>query len=493
MRFRATLLFVLLIFAAPAGAAPNIIVFMADDLGWADVGVHGSDIDTPHIDGIFRDGLELERFYASPICSPTRAAVLTGRSPIRFGLQFATVQPWSRAGLPAAEVTLAERLAREGYQTALVGKWHLGHAHRASHPNPQGFENFYGHLLGASYYEHKIRGGHDFQRNGVSVHEDGYSTALLGAEMVRFIEERDPTRPFFLFASFFAPHVPLEAPTHLVDKYRRRRGDLERGPDEDVYAAMVDSMDGAIGKVLGALTEEGIAERTVVVFLSDNGAARSAGSNQPFRGFKKDTYEGGIHVPAAILWPGEIPAGRTSQLMRDTDLFPTLLAAAVPNAPPNNALDGANLLATLRGGDVVPRKPFFFGVDVGDQTYLAAIDGPWKLVSRVKGRRHTDHLFQLDEDPNEVHNLAGEYPETVSRLRNALFYWVGLRPGKASKRREIKRPRGWRAPDDWSTLAPADESSARTYPVTPTISASRSAWSSIVPKRFSRTQTRFRK
>jgi arylsulfatase A-like enzyme len=249
---------------------PNVIIMVADDLGWNDVGYHGGDIETPSLDRLASEGVQLDRFYTTPICSPTRAALMTGRNPMRLGIGYGVILPWDNIGVHPDERFLPESFLDAGYQTAMVGKWHLGHAQQSYHPNERGFEHFYGHLhTEVGYYPPFANsGGKDFQQNGVTINDDGYETYLLADEASRYIRERDPDKPFFLYLPFLAPHTPLDAPRELQEKYQGINTDLAparsqqtdgtrtiakltgRESARPMYAAVVDAMDQSIGKVL---------------------------------------------------------------------------------------------------------------------------------------------------------------------------------------------------------------------------------------------------
>ena len=220
----------LLCAAAVADERPNVIIMVADDLGWADVGYHGGPIETPSLDRLAAEGARLNRFYTTPICSPTRAALMTGRDPMRLGVAYATIMPWSNVGVHPDERFMPQAFADAGYQTAMVGKWHLGHAQQTYHPNARGFEHFYGHLhTEVGYYPpFASQGGKDLQRNGESIDADGYETYLMADEAVRWIEQRQADRPFFLYMPFLAPHTPLDAPQALVEKYAGLDDDTEK-------------------------------------------------------------------------------------------------------------------------------------------------------------------------------------------------------------------------------------------------------------------------
>ena len=314
---RITMLSALTLGAAYGQDRPNVIVMVADDLGWNDVGYHGGDIETPSLDRLAAEGIQLDRFYTTPICSPTRAALMTGRNPMRLGIAYGVILPWDNIGVHPDERFLPESFLDAGYQTAMVGKWHLGHAQQSYHPNERGFEHFYGHLhTEVGYYPpFANKGGRDFQRNGVTINDDGYETFLLADEASRYIRERDPEKPFFLYLPFLAPHTPLDAPKELQDKYKDINTDLAparsqqtdatrrmaklmlRESARPMYAAVVDAMDQSIGKVLDTLDDEKITDNTIVLFMSDNGgAAYSVGGadNAPLRGGKGEVFEGGI-------------------------------------------------------------------------------------------------------------------------------------------------------------------------------------------------------
>ena len=380
--------------AAPNVAAPNILVIVVDDLGWAGVGFHAPVMPTPNLDRLAKEGTELGRFYAYPVCSPTRAALLTGQMPRRFGI----VNPLNGQdrGVPAGEVTLPSVLHDAGYTTALVGKWHLG---TASSPQKAGFDHFYGFLSASTdYFKHTAKNGRlDWQRDGKSVEEEGYSTYLLADEAVRQIKARDAKKPFYIQLCFNAPHDPLAAPAELVEK---------RG----LYKAVVEAMDIGIGRVLDALDAEKLRENTLVVFLSDNGAGGAeGGSNAPMRGGKGSVYEGGIHVPAVVRWTGKIAAGaHLAQPMCVQDLLPTLAEVAGAKIPEAAKLDGASQWAAISSGKVVEREPVVIA-----SFDNAVYDGAWKLILFEGATRV---LFNLAIDPSERNDVAKDNPEIVARL-----------------------------------------------------------------------------
>ena len=471
----------LLCWPLAAEERPNVIVIVADDLGWNDVGYHGGDIDTPSLDLLAREGMQLDRFYTTPICSPTRAALMTGRDPMRLGVAYGVIMPWDTNGVHPDEHFMPQSFRAAGYQTAMVGKWHLGHAQQTYHPNERGFEHFYGHLHTevGFYPPFSNQGGKDFQRNGVSIDDDGYETFLLANEVSRYIRERDKQKPFFVYMPFLAPHTPLDAPEELQQKYKdintdlaparsgttdatremaRKRGEPSARP---MYAAVVDAMDQAIGQVLQTLDREGLADNTIVLFMSDNGgAAYSVGGadNAPLRGGKAETFEGGIRVISLLRWPGRIPAGsKLDQIMSVMDVFPTLAEAAGIAAGNRRPLDGRSMWPAISEGETQAREDYLYfasEIPIYGHFNLTAFNDEWKLVQEIEqGQLATEvrnYLFRVGEDPNEYNNLADRHPEIVARLGKQIQHWRSLHPVNGI-RGHIAPPPGWRAPLDWAT------------------------------------------
>ena len=459
---------------------PNIVIFLADDLGWADLGFRGSPIDTPHLDRLAREGSELYRFYATPICSPTRAALMTGRDPIRLGVVFATILPWLNHGIHEYEHFMSQSFSSAGYQTGIMGKWHLGHSQQQFHPNSRGFDHFYGHLHTEVGYFPPFgsQGGRDFQRNGISIDERGYETYLLADEAVKWIKNRDKNRPFFLYMPFLAPHTPLDAPDELKQKYRDLIDDRlpSRSPADEtsrysklsgskslraIYAAVVDAMDESIGKVLNTLDEQGLSENTIVLFFSDNGGQVVYGVggayNYPLRGGKGETFEGGIRVPALIRWPGRIPAGtRMQQFMTVIDIFPTLASAAGIKILADRKMDGLDMWPAISQNKQIRRKdPVIFASEtpIYGSIDFAVFSGDWKLVQQMERDQDsiviTNLLFDIQEDPLETNNLAAAEPRQVRKMHRWLKKWRSLYP-ISGVRSELVPPPGWRAPKDWA-------------------------------------------
>lgn len=436
---------------APAAinGTPNIVIIMADDLGWNDVGYHGSEIRTPILDRLAADGVELDRFYAQPTCSPTRAALMTGKSPLRLGIA-APLSKNNPTGLPIEETTLAERLKARGYQTALVGKWHLGARHRAYLPNARGFDHFYGHTTGGVGFWDKVHGGgYDLQRNGKTTRDDGYLTHLLADEAVDVIQTRDPGQPLFLFASFNAPHLPNEAPDAAIDAYASIADERRR-----IHAAMVTELDAAIGKLVSTLESEGMLDNTLIWFMSDNGGVvnedivnwlpdwvlgiglwlrydvepsdrivefmrvnltQSGSSNSPLQGGKGSLWEGGMRVPSLVYWPGVLAPGKSEQMIAMQDVLPTVLE--VSSTPVNSAeLDGRSVWPALAAGAALPANDVI--VPSGPEPISTAIYRyPWKLIEYADG---DTLLFNVQADPLETNDLSADQPELAASLQAAL-------------------------------------------------------------------------
>lgn len=466
---------------ALAAERPNVIVMVADDLGWNDVGFHGGDIDTPSLDRLAAEGVELNRFYTTPICSPTRAALMTARDPIRLGIAYGVIMAWDNIGVHPDEHFMPQSFQAAGYQTAMVGKWHLGHAQMTYHPNNRGFEHFYGHLHTevGFYPPFANTGGKDFQRNGVSIDGDGYETFLLADEVSRYIRERDQSKPFFVYMPFIAPHTPLDAPQELQDKYKDINTDLEpsraKGTDETrrlsklmmqpsarpMYAAVVDGMDQAIGQVLDTLDSEGITDNTIVLFFSDNGgAAYSVGGadNIPLRGGKGETFEGGIRVVSVMRWPEVIkPAQKLTDIMTVMDVFPTLAEAAGIDMQNQRKLDGSSMWLAIAEGVPKPRQDWIYfasEVPIYGSFNLTVFNEEWKLVQEIEqdqlATTVTNYLFRIQDDPNEYNNLASEYPDLVQALSKLIQERRALYPINGT-RSQLAPPPGWRVPLDWAS------------------------------------------
>lgn len=421
-------------FLSLAGAAglaaqqrrPNIIVIVADDLGFQDLGFQGSpDIRTPHLDGLASSGIRFTDAYAShPFCSPTRAGLLTGRYQQRFGHENNMVvrRDDPLTGLPVLEVTLADQLLQAGYATGFVGKWHLG-VHPRFHPFKRGFQEMWGFLGGGHDYFHPgVEGDTDqhfypIEFNGKTVVEKEYLTTALGREASSYVK-RHAQHPFFLYFAFNAPHSPLQAP----QAYLRRNAHVT-DPDRRSYAGMVTAMDDAVGQLLTTLRETNLEKDTLVFFLSDNGGPRdNASSNAPLRGTKRTLYEGGIRVPFVIRWPAALPTGKTvSAPIISLDIFSTALAAAHVQ-PKARIIDGANLLPYLQGeASTLPHERLYWRTFGG---YGAAVrEGSLKWTR--PSNEAPGELYDVSADPSEKTNIAGDRPADAARLESAWKEWSG--------------------------------------------------------------------
>jgi arylsulfatase A-like enzyme len=405
---------------------PHIVYIVADDLGWKDVGFHGSDIKTPNIDKLAQGGARLEQFYIQPMCTPTRAALMTGRYPFRYGLQTLVIPTPSKYGLPTDEWLLPQALKQAGYSTAMVGKWHLGHADRKLWPRQRGFDYHYGSMIGeVDYFTHSSEHVKDWFGDNQSVNEEGYVTQLWGKDAVARINAHDPNTPLFLYLAFTAPHAPYQAPEAYLNQYSHIQD-----PTRRAYAAMVTSMDDEIGKVVAALTEKKMRENTLIVFMSDNGGNRNAkfsgdvdvsklnlpADNGPYRGGKGDLYEGGTRAAALANWPGRIKPGEVKEVMHVVDMFPTLAGLAGAKPDTGKPLDGLNVWSTISEGKPSSRQevvyniePFRGSVRVGD----------WKLIWRTTLPSQLE-LFNIAQDPYEKANLADKNPQIVASLQKRI-------------------------------------------------------------------------
>jgi arylsulfatase A-like enzyme len=440
--------------SAPTDTKPNIILIVADDLGWGDLGYLGGQPRTPNLDRLAKEGVQLSQFHTFPVCTPSRAALLTGRSPLRFGLAWSPLPPWSSAGLPIDEKTLADSLSAEGYRTVAIGKWHLGHQLAQHHPNRRGFDDFYGFLNGSvDYFQHRTRtGGHDWQRNGKSLTVEGYATGLLAKESERVIQSHDFAQPIFLYLPFGAPHQPLQAPPESVAAYAHI-GD----PARQIYCAMVTEMDQAIARVLAALVDRGQLENSLVVFISDNGAAlNQGGNNGDLRGGKASVFEGGLRVPATLYWPGHLAAGSHFESFTSImDLAPTLMAVA-GNPLDAGQVDGRNLWPILTHTGSLDDPSAAFVSCIPNRTQWALYSGDWKYIRRLSlpGGKVREWLFRFADDPQEKFDLAKSEPERLVKMRAELATWLALDPSGSSLTSPPdctkEKPAQWKAPADWA-------------------------------------------
>ena len=410
--------------AFSADNKPNILFIMADDLGWKDVGFHGSDIKTPTIDKLAANGAKLEQYYAQPMCTPTRAALMTGRYPLRYGLQTSVIPSAHTYGLPTDEWILPQALKEAGYQTAIIGKWHLGHADQKFWPRQRGFDYQYGPLIGEiDYFTHQQHGVVDWFRNNKMVKEKGYSTTLLGNEAVKLIEDHNPDSPLFLYLAFNAAHTPYQATPEYLDQYK----DIA-DPSRRAYAGSITAMDDQIARVLAALEKKKMLENTLVVFQSDNGGTKNAMfagegdmskikipcDNGPYRDGKASLYEGGTRVAALANWPGHIKAGTAVDgMIHVVDWYPTLAGLAGFQTSKAKPLDGMDVWTAISAGQPSPRTEIIYNVE----PFRAGVrQGDWKLIWRTLLPAAVE-LYNIADDPSEKSNVAVENPDKVSELQ----------------------------------------------------------------------------
>ena len=418
--------------AADAPKRPNILVIVADDLGYADLGFQGgADIPTPHINSIAGNGARFTNGYVSgPYCSPTRAGLLTGRYQQRFGHEFNPGGERAAAGreeigLPLSETTIANRLKDAGYATGLVGKWHLG-ASPKFHPQNRGFDEYFGFLGGANtYFNEKTT---SILRGTEKQSEPSYLTDAFGREAVSFID-RHQSKPFFLYLAFNAVHTPLEADEERLEKFSA----INESPRK-TYAARLSAMDDAVGNVLKKLRDSQLEENTLIFFISDNGGPTMRGTtingsiNTPLRGSKRTTLEGGVRVPFALQWKGHIAPGTVfNRPVIQLDIQPTALAAAGVEVRPEWKFDGVNLLPFITGQETgVPHETLYWRL--GEQNAIR--HGDWKLVqydlnvdsSLIKGVSEKK-LYHLAKDVGESCDLAADYPDKVKELETIWQKW----------------------------------------------------------------------
>jgi arylsulfatase B len=456
--------------AAPQAAKPahqrqpNILIIVADDLGFEDVSFNGASVPTPNIDQIARSGMVLDHFYASALCSPSRAGLLTGRYPNRFGIMGDTITPGSDFGLDPAQETIADVLSGAGYaRRSFIGKWHLGHRSPQFHPMNFGFTSFYGHYNGAiDYFSHKREGVVDWHRDRSPSSDEGYSTDLMSDEAVRIIDTPSPGgAPWMMWLAYNAPHGPLEAKDEdlkavgfdpskprfaqpppareSADYGQSGRGNTRR----QTALAMIHAMDRGIGRVLDALKATGQLENTIILFTSDNGGpgrgngrADGPSSNGPLRGWKFLHYEGGVRVAAAMSWPAGLKPRAQAGIGRVSyvDVLPTL--AHIAQAKIKRPLDGHDMsVALLSGKRPAGERTLFVGEDYrvapaygergpSDPESLrgraqSIIVGNWKLVG--------DELYDIDADPYEKNNVAAQHADVVKRLKAQVDAFVAMR------------------------------------------------------------------
>ena len=412
-----------------AEAKPNIVYIVSDDLGWKDVGFNGCpDIKTPNLDKLAEDGVKFSQFYAQPMCTPTRAALMTGRYPFRYGLQTIVIPGPAGYGLATNEWLLPQALKEAGYTTAIIGKWHLGHGDLKYWPKQRGFDYQYGAMIGElDYYTHSDAGVLDWFRNNKPVHEKGYTTQLIGNDAVKYINGQSADKPFYLYLTFNAPHTPYQAPQDYIDRYPNIAD-----PTRRTYAGMVSCLDDEIGRVVAALDQKGLRDNTLIVFQSDNGGTRNAMfagqmadlsktklpcDNGPYRDGKGTLFEGGCRVCALANWPGHIKPGITADgMIHVVDMYPTLANLAGASTAKCLPLDGLDVWQTISANAPSPRTEIVYNVE----PFRGAVrEGDWKLIWRTLIPTSVD-LYNLADDPYETNNVAAAHPDKVAAMEDRL-------------------------------------------------------------------------
>ncbi len=408
---------------------PNIVFILADDLGWADVGYHGSKTaKTPNIDSLAKESVKLDTFYAQPMCTPSRAALMTGRYPMRYGLQSFVITPGQHYGLPTSERTIAEALQESGYKTYALGKWHLGHAKKEYWPQNRGFDYFYGSTIGnIDYYTKERTGVLDWQRNGTFLREDGYFTDLITDDAVRIIEKHEKgDKPFFLYLAHLAVHSPYQAPKKYIDKFTHIKNKTKR-----IYAAMAASMDDSLKKVLDALDRTGLRDNTLVLFISDNGGISGSYSesmqqvsgdkpapadNGPYKGSKASLNEGAVRTVALVNWANKVKPTTVNEIIHMVDWFPTLVGLADGKVEGKNKLDGKDVWSVITEGASTPHESILINAEF----HRGAVrKGDWKLIKHASLPSRVE-LYNLVADVGEKNNLAKENPKKVAELEKLL-------------------------------------------------------------------------
>ena len=441
-----------------AADKPNVVIILADDLGWGDVGYHGAgNIETPNIDRIAREGIELDRYYVAPISSPTRAGLMTGRYPSRVGFREAVIPPWRPIGLPEEERTIADVLGENGYDNrAVIGKWHLGHSRKVYYPLNRGFTHFYGHLNGAiEYFTHYRDGELDWHDDWESCYDKGYSTDLITDEAVKCIKEYSKKdSPYFLYVAYNAPHSPFEAPEdeiaeHIpLKEFKAIENNKER--NKWIYKAMVTRMDKGIGRIWKALEKSGQLDNTIVLFSSDNGGDLNASCNTPLRGSKFTEWDGGVRVPAAIYWKNGFENGRKleRQVVGFVDILPTIADIIGVKGEPARPYDGISVYPVLKGETEHIDRDLYLGLG-------SVVNSDYKLIlTGFNGQMpKRDFIVEYANDPYENSNRIEGNAEEYARLKSIAVKYDTITPafpevpyGHGSK--------GFKSPKEWQVTEP---------------------------------------
>jgi arylsulfatase A-like enzyme len=410
---------------AQAADRPHIVYILANDLGWKDVGYHGGNALTPRLDALAATGARLEKFYSLPNSTPTRAALMTGRYPMRYGMQMLSILPWSSYGIPLDERLLPQALKLAGYRTAAFGQWQLGHASRDLLPTQRGFDYFYGSLdNGMDHFNKTDRiGKRDWRRGEKPVRERGYATTLIAQDAAAFVAEHDASRPLFMYVSLPVPAVPLQAPREFLEKYKSFKQEDQRN-----YYAMISAFDAAVGTIIDALTEKGIMNDVLLVIHSDNGGAvknkylsgdgdvsQQVADNGPFRNGRGSFYEGGIRVVALAVWPDHIAQGFVTERIHVTDMYATLLnlaGAPLDRDSQTKPIDGIDMWPVISEGKPSPRNEMLINVD---EFRGALMVDNWKLIVYASLPSRME-LYNVADDPSEDHDRTKHEPDRVRKM-----------------------------------------------------------------------------
>lgn len=420
-----------------AHSRPNIIIIVSDDTGWNDVGYHNQQIITPNIDRLAQNGVELNNFYVSPLCSPTRAALLTGKHPSRYGI-LGPIVGGMKETLPKGTITLAEFLRRNGYQTAITGKWHLG-LKPEDGPKQFGFDYTYGYFHGQlDPRTHLYKwGDKTWHRNDQYLDEDGHVTDLITNEAIKYIKEiRTNEKPFFLYVPYSAPHFPVDEDQKWIDMYPDIE-DLERRK----YCASITHMDDGIGQIIKTIEESKLIDNTIIIYMSDNGGcenfrsgpdyygnkfppAKILGDNKPLRGWKGELYEGGIRVPALFYWKGKLNPNKIDEVIAVEDLYPTLAKVINSEVPRNHSVEGINVWSAFAGKEIGERVLYW-----RTDKQFAIRRGEWKLIHNGENLSEgIDELYNIKLDPNEKENLIELNQDLTKMLKEEIQKKAALDP-----------------------------------------------------------------
>ncbi len=403
---------------------PHIVFILADDQGSYDVGYKGGEIKTPAIDQLALAGTQLDQFYVQPVCSPTRASLMTGRYPMRYGLQVGVVRPTAQYGLPLEERLLPVVLKDNGYRTIICGKWHLGSFDQAYWPMQRGFDSHTGHLFGAiDYFKHTRDQKNDWYVNGINTEQQGYSTHLITQAAVKAIEENDPNQPLFLYVPYNAVHGPYQVPDRYKKGYEHLKGNRLQ------MAGMLTALDEGVGTIVAALEQKGMRDNTLFIYSSDNGGVgpNKITSNGPLRDGKGSVYEGGVRGVAFVTWKDKIPAGEVcNEPIHIVDLYPTLIKLTGGSLEQPLPLDGMDIWPVISQHAKSPHQEILHNTTPNGGAIRV---GDWKLIVKNAGKQKKQsdesfELFDLANDPYETTNRALEYPTKLQELKRRYEHYA---------------------------------------------------------------------